>query len=579
MKNARWLATLPVVVGCVIAGTLVVPPVSSAGALPEAVVNSVHATPAQLPSSGGLVQVTASVRDATSCRLRLLSLQPFPVVFSRNPTTSCRSGHYSAHVAIGPNPGPVTRTIAFELVARNGPSSFQGRFYVVVAAPVPPAVLFVSASPSALPPQGGRVTVTGMVRHASSCQLELLSKQSFPVVYASNVRPCTSGFTAHVTVGPNPSGVHRTVAFGLVARNRPGAAAFVGRFYVGLAASPHPVPTTTPPAPTTTVPVVTTTTRPARTTTTTVPQSAVQQVISANWSGYAVTGGPYTTVNGTFTVSSLDAGTPASDVMSEWVGIDGWSETSGSQDLVQAGILESMLPCRGTVTNPNGAYNPNAFWVCAWTMFIENGVATEGPNPGISVGPGDSVTVEIWQQSGTNWAISMTDNTNGQSWSNGDQYYAGPGASAEWVVENPGTPGQGCGVVVNGWTGQCPMAPYSPNVAFSNLRLAPNTGATWYEIGLAQDNGEVSTPSPLKTNSSGVTGFTVSYTGLQGALRQGADQGAGQPVRDLATPVFAHRADGGLGPSPGQSTARRAVSEPPPPRAREPTAATGAGAF
>jgi hypothetical protein len=535
VKTARWLVTLPLVVGCVIAGALVVPPISSAGPLPHAVVDWARASPGWLPSGGGLVQVTASVRDTGTCQLYLLSSQPLPVVFSSHPTTSCRSGHYSARVAIGANPGPGRRTVAFGLVVRNATSSFTGRFYVVLEAPAPPEVLSVSAWPSALPPGGGPVTVTGRVRHARSCQLELLSRQSFPVVYASNLRPCTSGFRAHVIVGPNPSGVHRTVAFALVARNK--AAAFTGRFYVGLAPSPHPVATTVPPVPTTTAPTTTTTTRPAPVTTTTVPGPIAQQVISDNWSGYAVTGGPFTTAGGTFSVTSLEAGTPASDIMSEWVGIDGWSGTGGSQDLIQAGILESMVPCQGTVTNPNGGYNPNRFWVCAWTMFIENGTATQGPLPAITVDPGDSLTVEIRQQSGTDWAISMTDSTNGQSWAVGYQYYAGPGASAEWIVENPGTPGQGCGVVVDGWTGQCPMAAYSPSVAFSNLRSAPGKGATWYEIGLAQNNGEVSTPSVLRTKGPAVTGFTVSYTGVGQSVLQGVRPGTGQQATDLATPV------------------------------------------
>ena len=66
-----------------------------------------------------------------------------------------------------------------------------------------PLIESVSAVPSTLPAPGGIVTVTAALRHASSCQLELLSHQSFPVVYASNVRPCASTFMAHVIVGSN----------------------------------------------------------------------------------------------------------------------------------------------------------------------------------------------------------------------------------------------------------------------------------------------------------------------------------------------------------------------------------------
>jgi hypothetical protein len=48
-------------------------------------------------------------------------------------------------------------------------------------------VLSARATPSALGPSGGQVRVTGKVRHAASCQLELLSRQSFPVVYSEVV--------------------------------------------------------------------------------------------------------------------------------------------------------------------------------------------------------------------------------------------------------------------------------------------------------------------------------------------------------------------------------------------------------
>jgi hypothetical protein len=168
-----------------------------------------------------------------------------------------------------------------------------------------------------------------------------------------------------------------------------------------------------------------------------------------------------------------------------------------------------MDPCTGLVTDLNGPYNPDKFWMCPWTLFVENGQATAGPIPDVLLHEGDSVTVEIRQQSVADWAISMVDNASGQSWSIGDQYYAGPGSSAEWIVEDPGVPGQGCGVVVKGAYGQCPMPPYSPPVAFGSLGLTGGVAA-WYEIGLVQNNVEVSMPSALSTNGSTVTGFSVS---------------------------------------------------------------------
>ena len=98
-----------------------------------------------------------------------------------------------------------------------------------------PEVLSAHATPSELGPSGGTVTVTGRVKNTRSCQLELLSGQSIPVVYSHNATTdCRDGaFSAHVLIGANPSPVERTLAFASVAED--GHLSFTGRFYVSLA--------------------------------------------------------------------------------------------------------------------------------------------------------------------------------------------------------------------------------------------------------------------------------------------------------------------------------------------------------
>ncbi|HTT89602.1 MAG TPA: hypothetical protein VMF65_08595, partial [Acidimicrobiales bacterium] len=153
----------------------------------------------------------------------------------------------SAHVEIGANPRPVARSVAFGLVAREGNLAATGRFYVSLAPLLPPSVLAAYASPSALGPSGGMVTVTGRVKNARSCQLELLSRQSFPVVYSHDATTaCRNGaFSAHVEIGANPSPVARTVAFALVASD--GSLSAIGPFYVSLALRPSSLPPPPPP--------------------------------------------------------------------------------------------------------------------------------------------------------------------------------------------------------------------------------------------------------------------------------------------------------------------------------------------
>jgi hypothetical protein len=79
-----------------------------------------------------------------------------------------------------------------------------------------PVVVSVAALPATLTYHGGAVTVAAQLEDASSCRLDLLSGQDFPVVYANNWRPCTTALVAHVTVGANPKPVKRTIAFELL---------------------------------------------------------------------------------------------------------------------------------------------------------------------------------------------------------------------------------------------------------------------------------------------------------------------------------------------------------------------------
>ncbi|MHB1761485.1 MAG: G1 family glutamic endopeptidase, partial [Acidimicrobiales bacterium] len=203
--------------------------------------------------------------------------------------------------------------------------------------------------------------------------------------------------------------------------------------------------------------------------------SAVTTQTSANWSGYVVSSGPFTKVTGTFTVTSLQSGNPASDVMAEWVGIDGVSNHS----LIQAGIDEQ--------TDPN---NPSYFEIQPWWEILP---APETTITSVSISPGDHVTITIDQLSGTEWSITLTDNTNGETFTT-DQSYNGPASSAEWIVEAPQTNGS-----------QSTLAPYTPYVTFTGL------GATGSETSVSrwvmvQAGNQVSTPSTLDS-----TGFNVAY--------------------------------------------------------------------
>jgi Peptidase A4 family len=109
------------------------------------------------------------------------------------------------------------------------------------------------------------------------------------------------------------------------------------------------------------------------------------------------------------------------------------------------------------------------------------------------VAAGDTVTVAIDHLSGTQWGITLTDNTNGESFTT-DQTYTGPASTAEWIVE---------ALTVNG--GVATLAPYSPNVSFSDLGFV-GSDTTLQSVVMVQASTQVSTPSTLTVN-----GFNVAY--------------------------------------------------------------------
>ena len=305
----------------------------------------------------------------------------------------------------------------------------------------------------------------------------------------------------------NPARVHRTIAFALVARSGP--LAFRGVFYIGLSGSPHPVPTTAPAGTTTTSPAGTTTTTapapvpttvlpPAVPTTTTGAGQGYYQQDSPNWSGYALAGGPFTRVQGTFTIPTLTTGATCGEEIADWVGIDGLnaSNLAKNTDLIQAGIGESM-------TNPvTGVCTAGEFWFWGWWEILPAPLTPVA----MTMGQGDHVTVTISKGQGGNWDIAIQDVTNGQNFSIGQPYH-GSGLSTEWIVEAPYS-SAACG-------GICQLAPFQP-VTFSHLSLVGSQSAL-YAIDMVQNGAQVAEP----TNLAGDT-FTVNYTGDQGFLRRPA---------------------------------------------------------
>ena len=196
--------------------------------------------------------------------------------------------------------------------------------------------------------------------------------------------------------------------------------------------------------------------------------SALEQ--SSNWSGVAVTGKSYTRVTGTWKVPTVTV-TPNNRYAADWVGIGGYS----TQDLIQAGTAEE------SVSGHTNYY--------AWTEILP---APESQLSGFAVHPGNSITVDVNQLSVGSWAITVTNNTTGQSTVK-DLNYASTHASAEWIHEAPTVGGQ-----------QAQLAKTTKAIFDNgtvNGSTAIGSGGTLHEIQLIGRTD--ATPSRLDSDSNG----------------------------------------------------------------------------
>ena len=143
-----------------------------------------------------------------------------------------------------------------------------------------------------------------------------------------------------------------------------------------------------------------------------VPAAAISSSTSSNWSGYAASGGKFTSVTATWTVPNVTA--TASGADATWVGVGGLE----SRDLIQAGT-QAMVD-RGAVT---------------YQAWIEVLPESSRPVP-LSVTAGDSVTVTLTQSGASDWSIAMKNNTTGERYTTTVRYVSS-NSSAEWVQEAP----------------------------------------------------------------------------------------------------------------------------------------------
>ena len=134
---------------------------------------------------------------------------------------------------------------------------------------------------------------------------------------------------------------------------------------------------------------------------------------SSNWSGYAVTGGTFSTATASWIQNAASCTSNDGETdMSPWVGIDGFSSSTVEQ-------TGSSADCDGSSVDYYAWYE----------MYPANVVVINK-----TVEPGDSFTGTVTHTSGTSYKLTLTDNT--QGWTNSvTKKLSADDSSAEAVME------------------------------------------------------------------------------------------------------------------------------------------------
>jgi hypothetical protein len=137
---------------------------------------------------------------------------------------------------------------------------------------------------------------------------------------------------------------------------------------------------------------------------------------SSNWSGYLAASGNFTAITGSWTVPSATGPSGETSADSAWIGIGGVT----SDDLIQTGTQDTV--------SPSGQVSSSAFY-----ELLPSSSTTI---PSITVSAGDHMSASLAEISSGEWTISITDETNSESFTM-NTAYASSNSSAEWIEEDP----------------------------------------------------------------------------------------------------------------------------------------------
>ena len=199
-----------------------------------------------------------------------------------------------------------------------------------------------------------------------------------------------------------------------------------------------------------------------------------------NWSGYAVTGakGSVTNAKGSWVVPQVTCANTQNGYSSFWVGIDGWN----SNTVEQIGTDSDCVNVLGTKTDTPTYY--------AWFEFYPKGSYLIGSynRSGACIAdcvfPGDKISAAVTAggssprgaRGGQSFTVTITDETQGWSFTTTSSVPGAQQSSAEWIAEAP----YGC----NTASGFCQLSDFGTtyygekNTSVANTAFATVSGLT-----------------------------------------------------------------------------------------------------
>lgn len=198
---------------------------------------------------------------------------------------------------------------------------------------------------------------------------------------------------------------------------------------------------------------------------------------SSNWSGYAASGGTYTSVSASWTQPSVTCSGSKAQYSAFWVGLDGYSSQSVEQD--------------GTEADCSGGSPVYDAW---YEMYPSAPV--NFPN---TVRPGDHMSASVTYNGGSSYTLKISDSTEGWNQSTNQSLSGAPNSSAEVIVEAP------CCTVLGGPLQLAHFSPTSFTSSTVDGSAIGNFNPT--EITMVGNNGDKDSISAL----SGGTNFTATW--------------------------------------------------------------------